>query len=600
MTLAGCRSVWPDDSTLDFGSGDGSWNELSESTTESSFPAVDEFKNKSGARDVRNSEQQLVTVEAEFVDGRSRISNAVVALDDADSAVTKSAPAGTGESIRAISLPEAVELAIQNSEFFVENANFLSPANPLLNNPQFAQSRYDLDLQKSSREGVEAALADFEMKFTSGFQWGNNSVIQGNNNSLDSRLLVSDNGTFYGRLDKPLAAGGIFSVIHNLNYASTSQSIYVSDPRYSGFLRGEFRQPLLAGRGRAFTEIAGPLSYRSRKQNNGVALADIAERSAEIDFEMGLDRIQQQVEELYWDCWFARQAHENQQVALRNAEQIWKRIQNRAETGLTGGGAADEAQAEENFYRRKSLADSTETELEQATERLTHLLGLPNDNGELLIPSDSPLDAPVVFQTDSSISNALANRQELARQDLQIQAIEYQMFAAKQLHRPQLDLVSGVQLNGLGDDLFGSNTGALADLTNTDDVGWNVGVEFSMPVGFQREKLNIRYLRLLMTKALRARALQEKEIEHEIVYTAKTVERWNQALDSARQRLAASERRLAAVEAEYQVGRIALDLLLRSQDSVAEAQVEVARAKAEVAKAQLDFLRRQGHSVQFQ
>lgn len=495
--------------------------------------------------------------------------------------------------IGALSLQAAIELAIENSDFITDNANFLSSGNPLLNDPQFVQSRFDLELQRASQQSVEAALAHFDAQLATGFQWGRNSVLQANSNVFGSDLLINDNSNFYGRLDQPLATGALASIIHNLNYANSSQS-FPQDPRYTGFLRGEFRQPMWAGRGRRFTEIAGPASYRSRTQNHGVAMAEVAERIAELELEMGLAKLLKQTEEMYWDHWLAQVVFENQFAAAENAKQIWARTRNRAETGLDGGSAADEAQAEENYHRRKAIADSAAVDLEQTAARLRHITGLSDQSGETLTVSDSPAEVPFLFDVDSSVANGLERRSELKKQDLKIQLIENQLCASRMLQRPQFDLVSGIQFNGLGDDLFDRDSGAYPDLIDTDDFGWNVGFEFSMPLGFKRERLNSRYLNLLLLKAQTARCQQEKEIQLEIAHTARSVDKWNLTLNSTINRLAAAQRRRHAVEADFQAGRANLDLLLRSQDAVAEAKVELARATAELTKAQVELLFRQG------
>ena len=497
------------------------------------------------------------------------------------------------QSVVQLALKDVLRMSIENSEFLVDTSTFLSPGNQLLNDPQFLQSRYDLDMQKSSQQGVEAALAEFDTQIATGFQWGRNSVVQANSNLLSSDLLINDNGNFYGRLDKPVTTGGTVSLIHNLNYAGSSQNFTI-DPRYTGYLRGEFRHPILAGRGQRLTDIAGPNSYRTGRQGRGVALAEIAEESAEIDFSLGAERRLKQAEELYWDYWLAFEVYENQQAAADNSEALWSRIRNRAETGMTGGSAADEAQAEENSYRRQALAESAKVDLDQAAERLAHLTGVTIEPDSVLLLSDAPIHAPTIYDLESAQSNGIRNRKELRKQDLEIQSIEYQLFVAKQLNRPQFDLVSGVQFNGLGDQLVGSENGVLPDFVDTDDVGWNVGFEFSMPVGLNQQRLNERYLRLLLTKARSARRQQEKEVLHEISFTAKSVEKWMKALGLAKKRQAAAERRLSAVEADFEAGRTQLDLFLRAQDSVAQANIERARAMTELTKAQLEFGFRQG------
>ena len=493
-----------------------------------------------------------------------------------------------------ISLQDAIRMSLKNSEFLVDSRNFLNDSNPLLQNPQFLSSDFDVSLQRASQQGSEAALAEFDSRVAAGFQWGRNSVIQGNNQFTASNVLISDSGTFYGRVDKPLRSGGNVSVIHNLNYSSDSQGLFFGDPRFAGYLRGEFRHPLLAGRGRQLTDIAGPNGYRNRQIGLGVSVAEVAEQTTELDYQMELNRYLKQTEELYWDCWFAQRVFESNQLAQQSANEIFNRVRNRGNSGMTGGSAADEARAEVNLYRRQSATDAAEVDWQQAQSRLMHQLGLSSDDCFSLLIAESPINAPVVFDLESSIENAMSNRLELVKQDLQIQLIEQQKFAAASFTKPQLDLVSGVQANGLGDQLFDSDSGAYPSFADTDDVGWNVGFELSMPLGFRQERLNVRYLDLLLAKATSARRRQESEVRQEVSFVSKSVEKWERMLALAEQRVNAAKRGLAADESNFQAGRTSLDLVLSAQDAWVNAQTELDRAKTELGKSQRELLFRQG------
>ena len=489
-------------------------------------------------------------------------------------------------------------MSLKNSEFLVDSRNFLNDSNPLLQNPQFLSSDFDVSLQRASQQGSEAALAEFDSRVAAGFQWGRNSVIQGNNQFTASNVLISDSGTFYGRVDKPLRSGGNVSVIHNLNYSSDSQGLFFGDPRFAGYLRGEFRHPLLAGRGRQLTDIAGPNGYRNRQLGLGVSVAEVAEQTTELDYQMELNRYLKQTEELYWDCWFAQRVFESNQLAQQSANEIFNRVRNRGNSGMTGGSAADEARAEVNLYRRQSATDAAEVDWQQAQSRLMHQLGLSSDDCFSLLIAESPTNAPVVFDLESSIENAMSNRLELVKQDLQIQLIEQQKFAAASFTKPQLDLVSGVQANGLGDQLFDSDSGAYPSFADTDDVGWNVGFELSMPLGFRQERLNVRYLDLLLAKATSARRRQESEVRQEVSFVSKSVEKWERTLALAEQRVNAAKRGLAADESNFQAGRTSLDLVLSAQDAWVNAQTELDRAKTELGKSQRELLFRQGENYE--
>ena len=61
----------------------------------------------------------------------------------------------------------------------------------------------------------------------------------------------------------------VASLVHAWNYVPNSLPAQAFNSRYAGYLRGELRQPLWAGRGRDFTEVAGPIS--SINPNPGAA-----------------------------------------------------------------------------------------------------------------------------------------------------------------------------------------------------------------------------------------------------------------------------------------------------------------------------------------
>ncbi len=507
------------------------------------------------------------------------------------------------QQMESISLSQAIAIALRNSTFVRSRHDFMSPGNRLLTNPHATPSAFDVLLQSSSEQSVEAALAAFDLQMVAGVQWGRNAIVQGsryvNGGWPPADVLVSDTGSVFARLDKPLASGGTLSLVHNWNYTFNNLPSLSFNPRYAGYLRGEFRQPLWSGRGKAFTSIAGPRNpLGGRYIQRGVSLAEIDEQLARLEFQSELQQLVNHTEHLYWELWLSYQVYQQLADARERAGQVWQRQRQRGKSGLNGGSAADVAQAEENYHQRDTQARGALDQVVQADIRLRRQLGLPASHNSVFHPTDQPGEAEVLFSWQPALTRALQQRTELLQQQMRTRSVELQLVPAKSLTRPQLDLVTGVQANGLGQELFdtpsGVGGGAVGALLDADDVGWNVGFELSMPWGFRRERNQVRFLNLQLAKARAALAAQEIEVSHQLAGALGQLDRWYAALQSTTRRRDAARKRLHSVEADYLAGRRSLDLMLRSQVSLAEAEIERLRAIAEYNKAIADVLYRQG------
>lgn len=115
----------------------------------------------------------------------------------------------------------------------------------------------------------------------------------------------------------------------------------------------------------------------------------------------------------------------------------------------------------------------------------------------------------------------------------------------------------------------------MADLTRADQTGWNMGLQFSMPIGFRAAHAQLRNIELQLVKARDGLSAQELDISHEI---AESMQRIDIAYMTARtylDRKVATERRVQATQAEYEAGvrDATLDLVLRAQASNAAAEI---------------------------
>jgi hypothetical protein len=199
---------------------------------------------------------------------------------------------------------------------------------------------------------------------------------------------------------------------------------------------------------------------------------------------------------------------------------------------------------------------------------------------------------------------ALGERVELQQQKRQIESLCHQLGAAKSLTKPRLDAVAGYRLNGFGDQLisddgedgittdgFGS---AYGTLLRGDQTSWNVGFEYTVPLWLRAERAQVRQYELRLAKARAVLVNQELEINHEIAATVQDLERWATVFQTNLKREAAARRRLAATSAEFEAGRLTVDLLLRSEISLADAEIATQRSRAEYSKAFVTLRYREG------
>ncbi|HUG89842.1 MAG TPA: TolC family protein [Planctomycetaceae bacterium] len=508
-----------------------------------------------------------------------------------------------------VSLAEALRIALENNAI-LRDRQFLSPANPLLANPDQTPSVFDPAIQESGGvfggRGLDAALADFDPWFRTSMLWGRDEQVQ-NNRFLSGGLrpgetLTDEIGLFAARLEQPLANGGLVALSHEWDYSLNNIPNRLFGSSYVGLLRAEYRQPLWAGAGQEFTSIAGPHARHPGAPAQGVVIARLNNEISVADFEARTQLLLKNVEDLYWELSLAYRVYESQRVARDNAFEVWKKVKGRADAGLGGVGVADEAQALENYHERKTAASDALADLYEAEGRLRRLIGLPVNDGRLMTPADQPLEIEFAADWYAALHEALARRIELRRQQANVRSLSLQLQAARSLSAPNLDFVSGYHVNAFGDTLIGGDErpeaygfhSAYNTLLNNNQTGWNLGLEFSMPLGFRAADAQVRNLELRLAKATTALSAQELEISHELSHALRELDRWYETAQSNHDRWLAARRRVQAVEANFSAGFTSLDLLLRSQVSLAEAEVAWYRSLAEYNKALAEFHYRKG------
>jgi outer membrane protein TolC len=519
-----------------------------------------------------------------------------------------------------VTLTEAIHIALKNSRIIRQSGAFLSPGNPIFNNPDFAPTAYDPAIQETGvlygQRGPEAALSEFDAQFTTSMTWGTNRTIQNNlftsGGLAPGDTLDEDTAAFNAALQKRLANGAQIAVLHNWEYSANNTSARLFPSVYTGILRAEYRQPLLAGGGTEFTRIAGPISTNIQGVTGvqqGVIISRINNDIAVADFEQNIHDFIRDVETMYWQLSLAYRGLDIEERLLAETAQAWTIVENRTQAEGPGGGSVENAEARDLCYETEARLLAARDNLYSTEAQLRRLMGLPLSDGRIIRPSDDPITAEILPAWTSCLADALARRPELRRQKWVVKSLALQLSAADNLTMPRLDLVGGYQLNGFGDHLLGPTNGgapgqqlgnAYDNLFQGDRDGWNVGLEFSVPVGRRFALAQRRNLELRKAKAMELLEEQEREISHEVAAAFRAIDRTYLTAQNSYNRWIAARELAESVQRQYEADsrRTQLSSVIRAQSQLARAELQYVQSLMEYNTSLLELNYRTGRVLE--
>ena len=480
------------------------------------------------------------------------------------------------DASREMTLAEALHTAMTQNKVLETSALGGIGAKGVLTNPTTAASVFDPAIQSSGvlfgRRSVEAALADFDTTFTSSMTWQRSDL-----NAGGSMAGGGNRADFTSGLRKQFANGGTVSLTHDVAYSGDVPNYNGNEIDFYGSLGASYRQPLLAGSGVDYTRIAGPANPNFGSitgVSQGVVIARINQDISIADFEIAVRNAMQDIENAYWDLYLTYRTYDTAVVAHQSAFQTWREAQDRLEVGVLK--PADELQALDQLYETKAAVETTLNALYKAESELRRLIGLPMNDGTVLVPVDDPMMAEFIPDWTSSLTEGLTRRVELRRQKWTVKSLQLQLQAAKSLVRPRFDLIAGYDVQGAGKTLLNQSgspfQGVYGSMNNDNINSWNLGVEMSVPLGFRFTRSQVRNLELQIAKATAILSSQEKNIAHDIATAIQDVTATYTAAQSNYKRLTAAARRVTLLEAEREIGTTTLDLVLRAQRSLAAAE----------------------------
>ncbi len=165
---------------------------------------------------------------------------------------------------------------------------------------------------------------------------------------------------------------------------------------------------------------------------------------------------------------------------VKASEQTDELVQARKDLDAT---KASLNQASSALSTRRVALLQAQRSYREASDKLKNLINDPEISireNALINPTDKPVAEPIMYSTAECIETALRQRTELQEARLQLEKADIVVKVAKNDLLPQLDMVVGLQSNGLQND-FDAAFGSTVNPMNSMD--FNAGVKLSFPLG---------------------------------------------------------------------------------------------------------------------
>lgn len=540
-----------------------------------------------------------------------------------------------------LTLEEVTRITLTNSNVIrqlggriADGGSNIAGATPetLQNNAAGAVTTYDPALVESgngtgtgsphSGTGVESALSQFDAVLDSSITWQYNDRPQnfgatGLAGDFFAPNFLQDIGNFTMGISKPTANGSIFEFRNNTLYDWNNNGSRATPSDWFTNFEAAFTQPLLQGAGTQVNRIAGPQSFQQAaggvvNQIDGVIISRIRHDITLTDFEAGVRDLMRDVEDAYWELYFAYRDLEARKIGRDSALETWRKVKALQRVGGTGGEADREAQARSQYFLFRAQVETALTVLFRVENKLRYMMGLSVSDSRLIRPIDEPTTAQVHFEWAMIHSETLARRAELRQQRWQVKRRELELIATRNNLLPRLDAVGRYRWLGAGDDLlrsdpiivdptnaFARDSDAFSSLTSGRYQEWEIGLQFSMPIGFRNALSGVRHHQLLLARERAVLQDLELEFSHQLGDAVRDLDLNFGLTQTNFNRRVATQDQVEAVEAVYDSGRVTLDLLLDAQRLRAEAESAYYRSLVDYNRAIMRVHYRKGSLLEY-
>ncbi len=390
------------------------------------------------------------------------------ALPDVATPFTVASSSETRDEQR-LSLDEAIQIAVRNAEV-VRVLNGVSAVSS-------GRTIYDVSI---SNANIDAQTAIFDPSFDITTTINKTDRPDGGYDLLSGVFTGSStdsNNTIIGLSKRNYNGASV-----GLNANGVNSYFSPGVPSYRTFAEITLRQPLARGYGR------------------DVNLAPVV--VARIDTERSYFQFKDSVQELvrgviaaYWNLVAARINVWARSQQVEQADFAYARALERKAVGLDK--AADVAQAKSALANFRATLITARSNLILTETALRNILGYPPSSTSVLVPTSTPIREQVDFNWDEILAMAELYRPDIIELKLVLEADQQTLLQADNQAKPQLDGIANYRWDGLSGEI---PIGSLQRSNPGQFAGFNIGVNFSVPLGLRRDRSNLRRQELLLQR----------------------------------------------------------------------------------------------------
>jgi len=415
--------------------------------------------------------------------------------------VTEQAPTVAREiTPTQLTLDDVIRIGLSNSGVVrVANGGAVtaSPATPY--DPQIADAQ------------IRTAMAAFDPVLAAGL---NANWINRPSGSVFGPGLAAPNqreeATLIGNITKTWLTGAESRIgytpstgyLHRPGYDGSSLN-----PLYTSNLEWSLKQPLLKGGSVAANKAPIRIAYLRRDQS---ALATRQSVMASV----------RSIIEAYWELSSTRGAVTSLEAIAPLMERA--ALIERERVAAQRSVVADLAKIEAQLHQLNQQIVAAKAAVVQSELRLRNIIGLPPNDGFLIVPITSPLSAPLKIDIVGATATAIEKRPDVIRQSSIVRTREHELIIARNAALPQLDLLGLNRWSGVGGYLDDS----LSQMASAGFVDYQASLTFTAPIGLRAGAANIRAATLLlereramMAQAVHGAAHQVNSLAQEATYS---------------------------------------------------------------------------------
>ena len=473
--------------------------------------------------------------------------------------------------IKALTLNDAIRLALQN-------------------NNEVEVARNDIRIAESK---LRSLLGFYELMFTASPKYTNN--VQPQPSTLGGADLsgVTKNNTFKADLsfNKPIKqGGGNFNVFFNNTRNYTSSLFSRLNPTFSTNFGFSFKQPVLRNR------KIDQNRHQIRIQRKIISQSDA-------DFRKKVIEIISQVQQNYWDLFFALSDQQNRIVNLNLAKENLRQI----DAKIAAGSAAPLQRAEVNMElaNRESELLVASQQVVIAENSLKRLLLKDSNSPEWFdsfVPTDQPVFSATPINLDSALKDAITNRPELKRLKLQTEINTIDIDYFENQIKPRLDFTTTYKMIGLSGTATGGITSntipsrfiggynqSLQNLFSNNTRSFEVGVTLTFPLRNKTAEANLATAKFQKQRIAAQKRLQEQSVITEVRNAVQAIETTRQRVLTSRRARKNAEIQLEGERKLYNVGRSTTFLLFQRENALTNTKNAEIRAETDYNKALADL-----------